>query len=901
MVAREENRLFLVWRYFIMISRSSFIFNVTMGASALLGTMAAIYPANAAVAPLVTTLSSITEGVSTPVRAALDQLGNFYVTDPRGGGVLKYNNAGRLQRKFPVANPLGIAVTLNGELLVSQGSSVAVINQNSGTITSNFGSFTKANGIAVDSSGFIYVTDSVNNCVQVFTAAHAPAVTGMAATGKPSNSFGTTGRLNGQFLQPTGISFEKISNQLAVADTRNGRVQFFSTSGVYQKSIGSFGVGPLRFTSPQAITFEYSDDDRTLSRIYVVDSFQSNVQVIDATTMVFSRYIGSYGLTGGKLFTPGDVILDRFDTLNKRLLISNGTGALTLFGIDTGGIATPSTGPALTVGSLPLATNLLMLTITGTTESGATVTVNGAAATVSGSSWSKTVTLSEGINLITVIAVNAKGSTVKTASVNVLPPSANPVSLTLNPAPALTGSASITLSGTVTSGASLLVNNTPATVTGTGWTLPVTLTQGINSFLITASRTGMDSSSTSINIVLDRVAPVLTAFLPQNNTSTAKPVLSISGTVTDSSPSSVTVTVNNASHYVPVSDGTFSLAVILGGGTNLVTVSATDAAGNQSSFVSSTMIYNPLTPKITLTTPSGVVTSSPNHIITGTAPAGSVVTVNSLPVTLNATLWTTSVTLTPGMNYFAIKATAPDGTSSTIVDTVSYGQNLPTISVTSPTQDLAIAKSSFILTGIASSGSTVTARVNGTAFPVSMTAGEAFSLALTGLTIPGSYEVNLSATDSSGNTSSVTRTLIYDPTVPVISVAASVPPKVTATDGVLVARDKNGPVGTVTTVGGVSTLDLTGVAYDPATLNIYTVTSAGTSTRDGDLNLNGKVDIADALLALRTLLGLEPPPSFQQMLHGDVGPILDHDPTVDSKIRMSDVIVIMEKVVGLEW
>jgi hypothetical protein len=885
-----------------MTSRNNTIRAICLITSLLLGLATSIDLSHAATAPIVTTLSAITEGLSTPVRVAEDQLGNFYVTDPRGGGVLKYSNSGKLKNKIAVATPLGIAVAANGDLLVSQGSSVAVINPVSGAISSTFGTFTKANGIAVDANGFIYVTDSLNNCVQVFNAAYAPATTGISAAGKPLNSFGTNGVQNGQFQQPTGISFEKISNQLAIVDTLNGRVQFFSTTGAYQKTIGSFGAGPLKFTSPQAITFEYSYDNKSLSRMYIVDSFQSNVQVVDAGTSAFSRYIGSYGLTGGKLATPGDVLFDSFDSTSKRLLVANGNGTLTIFGIDNITSPLPSNGPILTVNSVPQATNLTLLTVSGNTESGAAVTVNGSAATVTGTSWISPVTLAEGFNLITVTAVNAKGSTVKTVSVYVLPPAANQVQLTMNPQPALTGIAAITLSGTVTNGATVMVNGSPATVNGTSWSQPVILISGANNFLITASMAGLNDSNTSVNITLDNIAPVLTSFLPPNGTTTSRALLTVAGTVTDASPTTVTVSVNGNSQTVPVSDGVFSLAVVLAGGANAVAVNANDAAGNSSGFVSSMLTYDPLAPKITLTTPNGAATGSPSFIIAGTAPAGSIITINDQPVTLNGTLWTTTVRLSPGLNQFPVKVTDPvSGSASTIVATVSFGQNLPPIAVTNPAQDTVTAASNFILNGTVGSASTVTATMNGTPITVNLNSNGTFALPLAALKTPGNYVVNISATDAFGNSSSTTRFLIYDPSVPVISVLSATPPQVTSTGGVLVAKDKNGPVGTVTLSGSTYSLDLTGAAYDPATLNIYSITAAGISTRDGDINMDGKVDISDALLALRILIGLEPPASFQQMLHGDVGPVQNHEPTVDGQIRMSDVVIILEKVVGLTW
>jgi PKD repeat protein len=165
------------------------------------------------------------------------------------------------------------------------------------------------------------------------------------------------------------------------------------------------------------------------------------------------------------------------------------------------------------------------------------------------------------------------------------------------------------------------------------------------------------------------------------------------------------------------------------------------------------------------------------------------------------------------------------------------------------------------------------------------------------MTTPGTYTVTVTVTDATGTTSTSTRSIIYDPIPPVITIVSTSPIKVTA--AVLSAKDKNGAVGTITYSGGLASLDLTGVAYDPATLNIQALSPAGLSSRNGDINLDGVVDIADALKALRVQIGLDSQPSFVQMLHGDVGPVVNGAATADSRIRMSDVVVILEKIIGM--
>ena len=52
--------------------------------------------AHAALPPRVTNLASVTAGLSTPLRIAADGAGNYYLSDPRGGGILKYNQSWNL-------------------------------------------------------------------------------------------------------------------------------------------------------------------------------------------------------------------------------------------------------------------------------------------------------------------------------------------------------------------------------------------------------------------------------------------------------------------------------------------------------------------------------------------------------------------------------------------------------------------------------------------------------------------------------------------------------------------------------------------------------------------------------------------------------------------------------------
>ena len=365
----------------------------------------------AATAPAVTVLTPpVTKGVSSPLRIVFDSKGDFFVTDPRVGGVSKFAGQGQLIEVLKTqAPPQGIAINEAGNLLVSQGDSVAILDRAGavlGRLGSGAGQFKKANGIAVDAAGFVYVVDSLANNVGVFNSG-----------GQFVRTIGAKGTAPGRFSLPTGIAYDKSANQIAVADTQNGRVQFFSATGNFNfvKSIGLPGVAPLQFKKPVGVAFEY-DAAGKLSRMYVADIFQNKIQVIDPTgSGRFLAYIGKNGLANGQLMIPMDVA---FDQVQKRLVVANGTGSLTLYGIDGGAGAAIAAPLTLAVDPVPANVGSANITISGAADSTAkvTVTTNSAAVAApvvytSATHWTCSLNgLVPGDNILTITATNPAGS-----------------------------------------------------------------------------------------------------------------------------------------------------------------------------------------------------------------------------------------------------------------------------------------------------------------------------------------------------------------------------------------------------------------------------------------------------------------------------------------------------------
>ena len=67
---------------------------------------------------------------------------------------------------------------------------------------------------------------------------------------------------------------------------------------------------------------------------------------------------------------------------------------------------------------------------------------------------------------------------------------------------------------------------------------------------------------------------------------------------------------------------------------------------------------------------------------------------------------------------------------------------------------------------------------------------------------------------------------------------------------------------------------------------------------DGDLNGDGLVNAADALLSIRILMG-QLTPTQDQIYHGDVAPLVNGIPAPDGLFMLSDALVIQRKALGL--
>jgi M6 family metalloprotease-like protein len=301
-------------------------------------------------------------------------------------------------------------------------------------------------------------------------------------------------------------------------------------------------------------------------------------------------------------------------------------------------------------------------------------------------------------------------------------------------------------------------------------------------------------------------------------------------------------------------------------------------------------------------------TSSPGNIsATGTA---SPITVTGLA---NGTAYTFTVTATNSVGTGTASAasngvtpviSAPDAPNGV---TAIAGNTQATVSFTAPVNDGGSAITGYIAT---SSPGNITA--TGTASPITVT----------GLTNGAAYTFTVTATNAVGTgtasaaSNSVTPATV--PGVPTIGTATAGNGQATITftspgsDGgsAITGYTVTSHPGNITATGTASPITVTGLTNGTAYTFTVTATNAVgtgaasaasnsvTSYPDGDLTGDGTVDTGDALRALRIAAGIITP-TTNDILRGDVAPLVNGVPQPDGNIDIGDVVVILRKAVGL--
>jgi len=226
--------------------------------------------------------------------------------------------------------PASAAVDSSGDVYVADSVNSTIRKITAGQVTTFAGSpgvfgsldasganavFNGPQSVAVDSSGNVYVADTLNDTIRKITTAGAVS-TFAGFPGSPGNVNGQG--TNAQFYHPQGIALDK-SNNVYVADTLNNTIRVITPGGLVSTLAGLSGYfgsidgtnSAARFNSPAGIALDSSGN------IYVAD-YNNNVirQITPAgQTATLAGLAGVWGSADGmnnaaRFFGPVGVAVD---------------------------------------------------------------------------------------------------------------------------------------------------------------------------------------------------------------------------------------------------------------------------------------------------------------------------------------------------------------------------------------------------------------------------------------------------------------------------------------------------------------------------------------------------------------------------------------------------------------
>jgi len=227
---------------------------------------------------------------------ALDSSGNVYFPSPNLNAVFKLDTSGILTR-----------VAGTGQQGFSGDKGPALGAQLNGPY-----------GVAVDSTGNVYVADTGNNRIRKIDT--SGTITTVAGNGV----WGTTGD-NGpataaEFRTPNGVAVD-AAGLLYIADTQNNRIRKVDANGTITTVAGSGWMGyqgdGVAATST-GLAFPYAVAVDAAGNLYIADTNDSRIRKVDTKGTIITvagtsinGYLGDGGpATGARLWAPAGVALD---------------------------------------------------------------------------------------------------------------------------------------------------------------------------------------------------------------------------------------------------------------------------------------------------------------------------------------------------------------------------------------------------------------------------------------------------------------------------------------------------------------------------------------------------------------------------------------------------------------
>ncbi len=274
-----------------------------------------------------------------PGRIVIDSSGKIYIADGAnnrvrmisggtittvaGTGTAGFSGDGKAATAAQLTDPIGVAVDSSGNLYIADAGNNVIRKVTSGTISTiagnntagysgDTGAATSAQlnnpvAVAVDSSGNVYIADANNFVIRKVTGTTISTIVGGAATPVTQLNHPT-----GLALGPAGIIYIADTGNKRIAKFANGVLTSFAGNG---SSAFSGDNGPATSASlndPFGVAVD------SAGNVYIADTFHGRIRKVSfggiITTIAGNNFFGYSGdggvATSASLFFPRDVAID---------------------------------------------------------------------------------------------------------------------------------------------------------------------------------------------------------------------------------------------------------------------------------------------------------------------------------------------------------------------------------------------------------------------------------------------------------------------------------------------------------------------------------------------------------------------------------------------------------------
>jgi len=284
-------------------------------------------------AGVVTTLVGTSRGYSdggwfvTPIGVANDLYGNLYVADqvnhrirritPTGvvttlAGQTNLGQTNGTGTNASFWNPQGIAIDSTGNIYVADTSNGLVRKITfTGVVTTLASGFFEPVGITVDPTGIVYITERGTHRIKRITT---PSVVVTTIAGLGVASFQDGVGTDAYFNTPSGIVADIYGN-LYVADTNNHRIRRITSDGTVTTLAGQASPGYADGIGTNAqFNFPYHISINALGTLYVADQTNNRIRTVQTSTGVVSTLAGdgTAGFTASSFNSPQGITVDKF-------------------------------------------------------------------------------------------------------------------------------------------------------------------------------------------------------------------------------------------------------------------------------------------------------------------------------------------------------------------------------------------------------------------------------------------------------------------------------------------------------------------------------------------------------------------------------------------------------------